>query len=174
MYIVLISLSPEAEFMNVQFRWGFCALSWEFSQTWGFCMDFLNHRKGVKVFYQVFLLSPLKCTVTELETVRGCMSLKKYKSLSKAVDVTVNSKEENSSDFCLDCPRIRPLGCIFILGKSYACLCTYICMCWGGNMIDVNLEYMHRCESVPSRFLSICAYSYWWRDISWVMLMQNI
>jgi hypothetical protein len=30
------------------------------------------------------------------------MSLKKYKSQGKAVKVTVNSKEENSSDFCLD------------------------------------------------------------------------
>ncbi len=28
--------------------------------------------------------------------VRGCVSLKKYKSQSKAVEVTVNSKEENS------------------------------------------------------------------------------
>jgi hypothetical protein len=33
---------------------------------------------------------------------RGCVSLKKYKSQSKAVEVTVNSKEENSEDFCLD------------------------------------------------------------------------
>ncbi len=30
------------------------------------------------------------------ETVRGCMSLKKYKSQGKAVEVTVNSREENS------------------------------------------------------------------------------
>ncbi len=29
------------------------------------------------------------------------MSLKKQKSQGKAVEVTVNSKEENSSDFCL-------------------------------------------------------------------------
>jgi hypothetical protein len=29
-------------------------------------MDFLNHRDWGKVFYQVFLLSPLQCTVTEL------------------------------------------------------------------------------------------------------------
>jgi hypothetical protein len=29
-------------------------------------MDFLNHREGDMVFYQVFLVSPLKCTVTEL------------------------------------------------------------------------------------------------------------
>ncbi len=56
-------------------------------------MDFLNHREGGMIFYQVFLLSPLQCTV---ETVRGCVSLKKYKSQGKAVKVTVNSKEESS------------------------------------------------------------------------------
>jgi hypothetical protein len=46
----------------------------------------------------VFLLSLLQCTVAELyiENVRGCVSLKKYKSQDKAVEVTVNSKEENS------------------------------------------------------------------------------
>ncbi len=33
-------------------------------------MDFLNHRVWDMVFYQVFLLSPLQCTV---ETVRGCL-----------------------------------------------------------------------------------------------------
>ncbi len=38
----------------------------ESSQAWGFCMDFLNHREGGMGFYQVFLLSPLQCTVTEL------------------------------------------------------------------------------------------------------------
>jgi hypothetical protein len=30
-------------------------------------MDFLNHREESMVFYQVFLLSPLQCTVTKLE-----------------------------------------------------------------------------------------------------------
>jgi hypothetical protein len=39
-------------------------------------MDFLNHREGCVVFYQVFLLSPLQYTVT-LEPVRGCVSLRK-------------------------------------------------------------------------------------------------
>jgi hypothetical protein len=29
-------------------------------------MDFLNHREGDMVFYQVFLLSPLQRTETEL------------------------------------------------------------------------------------------------------------
>ncbi len=43
----------------------------ESSQTWGFCMDFLNHREGSMVFYHVFFLSTLQCTV---ETVRGCVS----------------------------------------------------------------------------------------------------
>jgi hypothetical protein len=36
------------------------------SQTWGFCIDFLNLREEVTVFYQAFLLSPLQCTVTEM------------------------------------------------------------------------------------------------------------
>jgi hypothetical protein len=27
-------------------------------------MDFLNHREGGMVFYQVFLLSPSQCTIT--------------------------------------------------------------------------------------------------------------
>jgi hypothetical protein len=35
----------------------------ESSQTWGFCMALLNHRKGGMVFYQVLLFSPLQCTV---------------------------------------------------------------------------------------------------------------
>jgi len=38
----------------------------ESSQTWSFWMDLLNIRYGGMVFYQVFLLSPLQCTVTEL------------------------------------------------------------------------------------------------------------
>jgi hypothetical protein len=36
------------------------------------------------------------------ENVRGCVSLKKYKSQGKAVEVIVNSKDENSEYFCLD------------------------------------------------------------------------
>ncbi len=74
--------------MNLQFRGGFGTLSRKFSDL-RFGMDFLNHREEGVVFYQVFLLSPL-------ETVRVCISLKKYKSQDKAVEVTMNSKEENS------------------------------------------------------------------------------
>jgi hypothetical protein len=40
-------------------------------------MDFLNHREGEVVFYQVFPLSPLQCTLKAVKTVRGCVSLKK-------------------------------------------------------------------------------------------------
>jgi hypothetical protein len=60
-------------------------------------MDFLNHREGGVIFCQVLLLSPLQCTVTHfIETVRGCVSLKKRKYQFKAVEMTLNSKEENS------------------------------------------------------------------------------
>jgi hypothetical protein len=58
-------------------------------------MDFLNHGEGDMVL-SGFL--PFFFT----ETVRGCASLKKQKSQDKAVEATVNNKEENSSDFCLD------------------------------------------------------------------------
>jgi hypothetical protein len=37
-----------------------------------------------------------------VESVRGYVSLKKYKSQVKAVEVTVNGKEENSEDMSLD------------------------------------------------------------------------
>jgi hypothetical protein len=49
----------EAEFMNVQVHWGF-GHNLESSQTWGFCMDFFNHREGGVVLFQFFLLSPLQ------------------------------------------------------------------------------------------------------------------
>jgi hypothetical protein len=59
-------------------------------------MDFLNHREGgiFSAGFPPFSFAVYNnCTV---ETVRGCVSLKKYKSQDKAVEVTVNSKEENS------------------------------------------------------------------------------
>jgi hypothetical protein len=54
-------------------------------------MNFLNHSAIVKEgygFLSGFPLSPLQRTIRTLETVRGCVSLKKYKSQGKAVDVT--------------------------------------------------------------------------------------
>ncbi len=59
-------------------------------------MDFINHREG-GMFSTILLYR-----VRAVETVRGCMSLKKQKSQGKAVEVTSNSKEENSQDFCLN------------------------------------------------------------------------
>ncbi len=53
-------------------------------------MDFFIYREGGLVIYQVFLLSPLQ----QLN-----ISLEKYKSPGKAVEVTVNSKEENLRNF---------------------------------------------------------------------------
>jgi hypothetical protein len=40
-------------------------------------MDFLYHREGGMVFTSVFPPFPLQCTVTYIEAVRGCVSLKK-------------------------------------------------------------------------------------------------
>jgi len=68
-------------------------------------------REGDMIFCQVFFLSPLHCTVT-------CMSLKKHKSQGKAVEVSVNSKEANSEDFCLD----------FIQESGLRAFQTYSCM----------------------------------------------
>jgi hypothetical protein len=41
-----------------------------------------------------FLSVTAYSTVTEQETIRGCVSLNKYKSQGKSVEVTVNTKEE--------------------------------------------------------------------------------
>jgi hypothetical protein len=83
-------------------------------------MDFLNHRERGMVFHQVFFLSQF--------TIRGCVSLKKYKSLGKAVRVTMNNKEENSLDFVQE----------FGLSTSYiqflASFCTPL-MC--GNILGI-------------------------------------
>ncbi len=62
-------------------------------------MDFSNHREGVMVFYQVFLLSPLQCTVTNW---RNCMRLREFEEIKisgQSVKVTVNSKEETHKTF---------------------------------------------------------------------------
>ncbi len=56
-------------------------------------MDFLNHREGDVILYQIFLLSPY----------RNCNRLREFEEIeisSKAVEETVNKKEENSEDFC--------------------------------------------------------------------------
>ena len=67
-------------------------------------MEFLNHWEGDVVLYKFFLLFPLQCIV---ETTRGCVSSKKYKSQCNAVEVTLNSKEEILKTFVWICPRIR-------------------------------------------------------------------
>jgi hypothetical protein len=54
--------------------------------------------KGVwfSIRFSSFLLYSVLYSNGAVETVKGCLSLKKYKSLGKATEVTVNSKEENS------------------------------------------------------------------------------
>ncbi len=41
-------------------------------------MDFLNHREGGMVFYQVFLLYPLQCTVILVEI---CKRLREFEEI---------------------------------------------------------------------------------------------
>ncbi len=73
--------------------------SWTYSifkspHTWGFCKDFLNYLgKGGVVFYQVFFLFPLQCTVTHW---RNCKRLREFEE-------TKISRQSYWGDFSLDC-----------------------------------------------------------------------
>ncbi len=62
-------------------------------------MNFLKHREISMVSYQVssFLLNSAQQRT--IETVRGCVSLKKYKSQGKAVAVTLISKDKTFKTF---------------------------------------------------------------------------
>jgi hypothetical protein len=44
-------------------------------------MDYLNHRQGGVVFDQVFLLSPLQCTVTHY---RDCKRLREFEEIENS------------------------------------------------------------------------------------------
>jgi hypothetical protein len=85
--------------MNVQLRWGFWTFNlessylrflYEFFKPWGRGYGFLSG------FPRFSFTVHSNWTV---ETLRGCVSLKKYKSQGKTVEVTVNSKKENSKTF---------------------------------------------------------------------------
>ena len=65
-------------------------------------MDFFDHRDGGVVLYKFFLLSPLQCTATHYRNCKRLREFEEYKSQCKAVEVTLNSKEVNSKEFCLD------------------------------------------------------------------------
>ncbi len=87
-------------------------------------MDFLNHREGGVVFYQVFLLSSLQCTLTRaVETVKevaGVWRRKKYQG--KVVGVTLNSKEETLETFCLDFVQEFGLWTLFFVFLFHLCV----------------------------------------------------
>ncbi len=76
------------------------------AQAWGFCMDFLNHRKGGMVFYQVFLLYSV-----QLPKSRNCKRLREFEEIeisrpSCGGDCeTMNSKDEKSWNLFLDFVR---------------------------------------------------------------------
>jgi hypothetical protein len=62
-------------------------------------MDFLNHREGGMGLHQVFLPFLLQCIATNS---RNCRRLREFEEIEISKQVPVNSKDENSSDFCLD------------------------------------------------------------------------
>jgi hypothetical protein len=64
-------------------------------------MDFLNHREGRLVLYQVFLLSPLQCTQTPFRNFKRLSEFEEIEISRQSCRGTVNRMEENSSDFCL-------------------------------------------------------------------------
>jgi hypothetical protein len=74
-------------------------------------MDFLNHREGgmFSIRFFSFLLY------------RNCKRLRVFEEIeisSKAVEVSVNNKEENSQDFCLD--FVQEFGlCSFTRGGEF-------------------------------------------------------
>jgi hypothetical protein len=116
--------------MNVQFHFEFLGKILRVLR-----LEASTHRKGGRVFYQFssFLLD---------RTVRGCVSLKKYISQCKAIEVTVNSKEENSF--------------VWISSKNSASGETtknirwiYVCFTHGGRHLEITTLY-----SIPTRTLS--------------------
>jgi hypothetical protein len=60
-------------------------------------LDFLNHWEGGTVFYQVFLFSPLQCTVTDS---RNCERLRELEEIEISRQ-DCEQQGENSEDFCL-------------------------------------------------------------------------
>ncbi len=73
-------------------------------------MDFLNHREGGKVFYQVFLLSPLQCTVTNCT---NCKRLREFEETEISRQSCRGDCEQQRGKllglFSGFRPRIRPL-----------------------------------------------------------------
>ncbi len=104
MAIYVFGQHPEAEFINVNNFVEVSGHNLEISQTGSFCMDFLNHRVGGMVFYHVFRLSPLQCTVTELQ------KLKHIESQGNAVEMMTVNKQGGKLLRLLSgfSPRIRP------------------------------------------------------------------
>jgi hypothetical protein len=68
----------------------------ESSQTWGYCVDFLNHREGVVFLFQFFPLSPLQCRVMHYWNWKRLCEFEEVKFQFIAVEVTLNGKKENS------------------------------------------------------------------------------
>ncbi len=67
----------EAEFIIIHFVEVY-GHNFESYQTWSFCMDFLNRKKGDVIYCHVFLLSPLQCIVRNW---RNCKRLREFEEI---------------------------------------------------------------------------------------------
>ncbi len=91
-----VHISLEAEFMNELVEVSAHYLESSQSSRFFLCGCFKPQGRGYGFLSGFPSFSFTAHSNWTVETVIGCVSLKKYKSQGKAVDVTVNSKEENS------------------------------------------------------------------------------
>ncbi len=92
----------------------------ESSQTWGFCMNVLGRGYGFSSGCSPFFFTVY--SNWSVETVRGCVSLKKYKSQGKAVEVAMNRKEETFKTFVLiSCKNLASGKHIFLAEPCHMC-----------------------------------------------------
>ncbi len=125
-------------------------------QTWGFCMDFLNHREGGMVFYQVFLLSPLQCTVNEISR-QICRGICEQQGGKLLIILFIFR------------PRIRPLVTRFIFGKVHHCwrAATYkmrmlrVLIYWQGLINYRHQSKMSSSKKIPTWLTESPVYKLW-------------
>ncbi len=106
---------PEAEFMNVQFWWGF----WEF---WGFCLGFLKPKGRGYGFLSGF--PNFSFTVYSnwtVKTVRGCMSFEEIEISRQSCrgDCEARRKRKLLRLLLGFRPRIRPLGGFYYITPRF-------------------------------------------------------
>ncbi len=77
--------------------------------------------------------------------------MKKYKSLSKAVEATVNSKEENAQDFCLEFVQEFGLNTpLFVHSKSMVARYIQIKSVYFSFLFAACLDHFLVCSGIST------------------------